>query len=77
MVKPDMEASKKPSRELLRLASFGTNKGSRRLAKELVYPCEFKHIKGLFLFQSLLLTDPGLLEATFIIPGACKPNQFC
>jgi len=55
--------SKKPSRELLRLASFGTNKGSRRLAKELVYPCEFKHIKGLFLFQSLLLTDPGLLEA--------------
>lgn len=66
VVSADADPSKKPSRELLRLASFGTNKGSRRLAKELVYPCEFKHIKGLFLFQSLLLTDPGLLEASII-----------
>ena len=55
-------AKRKP-RELQRLATAGTNKGTRFMAKELVYPCEFKNIKGLYLFQSLLLTEPGLLDA--------------
>jgi len=50
-------------RELQRLASAGTKKGPRFLAKEVIYPSEYRPIKGLFVFQSLLLTDPGLLEA--------------